>query len=179
MGLKWWLKQGARIVGVGLLALAVAVVWTDPDVDLLVERNALLLSIGFLAAVLFLGLMVYLRIADYSDWNDVSRPPDLGVPLDHEEPGFSYRETDDELRQELRGVVVRELVRRGLDREEAIGVVGSGGWTDDLRAAWWVDEDAPHPGKAVMVLDWLSQEGFRERYARRAVEEVEELVRDE
>lgn len=179
MRLKWWLKQGARFVGVGLLGLAGLVVWMDPDVVFLAERDALLLTLGVLAAVLFLGLLLYLRIADYSGWNDVSRPPDLGIPLNHEESDSSFTETREELRGELRGVVVRELVHRGLDREEAVDAVGSGGWTDDRRAAWWVDEDAPHPSKAVMVLDWLSPEGFRERYFRHALREIEGLVGDD
>lgn len=179
MGLKWWLKLFGRGFGAALIAVAVLVVWVDPGVAFVVQRGSVLLFLGIVGVLVLVGLVVYLRVADYSGWNDVGRPPDMPVPLSHGDGREWLVEGEGDLRRELREVVVDRLVRGGLGREEAERVVEAGGWTEDRRAAWWVDEGAPRPSRAVMVVDWLSPEGFRERYVRHALEEIEGLWGDE
>ncbi|NHN61517.1 MULTISPECIES: hypothetical protein [Halorussus] len=65
----------------------------------------------------------------------------------------------------------------GVDRDTAADLVGSGAWTDDPRAAAFLGRRNYAPLR-IRIRDWASGEHF-ERWADRAVAEIEALDRDD
>lgn len=76
----------------------------------------------------------------------------------------SYAE---DVRRRLRTTVVEILVRRtGCSREEALGAIRDGTWTDDRRAGSFLGgEQAAEPPLDVQLRDWASGEAFDRKVA--------------
>lgn len=180
MSVRYWLRWFGRVCGVTLLAAAVYVAVNGlPEIDVRLTREGVLLILGVVGILFLVSLLIYTKISKHSGWGDEGRPPSYPFSSSGETDSvIDDVEASDDFRKDLRSVVLDVLVRNGYSEVEAEELVESGGWTDDVRAAWYVDESAPSPGRARMLIDYLSTEGLEEMYSERALSEIEGLMDD-
>lgn len=157
--------------------------------------SAEIVGLGVAAVLAFATAMVALSVEGRSPTDDAdvlvaNDPEDIhgrstGYPRPNVDQRFDQLEDGEhepvaDLSADLRETVVRLYAASdGRSRDEAAAMVEDGGWTDDMRAAAFVAEDADPLSLRTRLWDYIRPEDSYHRRARRAVEAMESLVANE